>query len=202
MSVASSGCDQIAPKVGRPVILASASPWRRRLLKKHEIPVKIHPSHFAEKTHHESPRQLAVHNAQGKAREVAREYADAIVIGVDTIGVCGRTILLKPRDKKHARQMLQLLSGTTHRVISGLCLIDTKSGREISTAVTTRVTFRRLGSAELEAYLKSNQWRGKAGAYAIQARAKGFVKKIEGDITNVVGIPIPTVQKILMKIKN
>lgn len=141
-----------------------------------------------------------MHNACGKAKAVARLYKNAVVIGVDTIGVYRGKFLGKPANRGQAREMLKLLSGNTHRVISGLCLIDALTGRKIMTAVTTKVTFRKIGNRELEKYLDSGHWKGKAGSYAIQGRAKGFVKKIEGDVTNVVGLPILTLKKILQKL--
>jgi len=182
------------------LILASGSLWRRRLLKKHGIPCKVLLSRFEEHIHHQNPRTLVVHNASGKAVSVARHFKNAIVIGVDTVGVLSGRILGKPKNRQVARRMLRALSGTTHRVISGLCVIDTRTGKKITTAVTTKITFRKILPDELEKYLDSGHWKGKAGSYAIQGRAKGFVAKIDGDITNVVGLPIPTLKKILRKL--
>jgi septum formation protein len=184
----------------RKIILASASLWRRRLLKKHGIPCKVHISNFKEIKRHEKPELLVVHNACGKAEAVARHYKNAIVIGVDTIGVLKGKVIGKPKDREHAKRMIKTLAGTTHRVISGLCIIDTLSGKKIKTKAVTKVTFRKVSEAELEKYLDSNHWKGKAGAYAIQGRAKGFVAKIEGDFTNVVGIPVEILKKMLKRI--
>lgn len=179
------------------IILASASPWRRRLLERHGIRVKVQMSDFEEKKRHRDPRQLVLHNACGKALAVAKNNTGEIVIGVDTIGVYRNKILLKPVDRADAKRILQFLSGKTHRVITGLCVVAPL--KKYATAVETKVTFRKIGPAELERYLDSGHWKGKAGAYAIQGRAKGFVKKIEGDVTNVVGLPIKTLKKILAK---
>lgn len=189
--------DQGDMKKGQLIILASTSPWRRRLLAKSGIRVQVHSSGFRELRTHIKPAFLARYNAVGKAKEVARLYNNAIIIGVDTIGVLRGKIILKPDGRADAKRMLQSLSGRTHRVISGLCVINTATGKLMKTAVTTKVTFRVISEEELERYLDSGQWKGKAGAYAVQARAKGFVAKIEGDITNVVGVPIATLQKIL-----
>lgn len=185
----------------RSLILASASPWRRRLLKKHGIACKVKVSHFEEHVHHKNPRTLVMHNAFGKAFSVAKHFPNAIVIGVDTVGVLSGDILGKPKNRQAARKMLLRLSGTIHRVISGLCVIDTKVGKKITTAVTTRIIFRKIRPEELEKYLDSGHWKGKAGSYAIQGRAKSFVAKIDGDITNVVGLPIPILKKILKKLR-
>lgn len=113
------------------------------------------------------------------------------IIGVDTIGALGRKILLKPKDKSDARKMLLTLSDTTHYVITGLVLMNAHSGENYSAVVKTGVTFKKIAKVELEKYLDSNQWVGKAGSYAVQGRAKGFVEKIEGHASNVIGLPIP-----------
>jgi septum formation protein len=211
--------------IQREVVLASGSLWRRRLLKKKGIDCKVHVSRFEEQAEPQPPqsgarrgllkikcdrreqhfiigaKKLAAHNARGKAESVAKHHKNAIVIGVDTIGVYKNQILGKPADLSAARKMLQTLCGHTHRVISGLHVIDTVSGKHHSEVCITKVTFRKFTPEELEKYLKSNHWKGKAGAYAIQGRAKGFVEEIDGDITNVIGLPIETLQKILAKIK-
>ena len=186
-------------KVKYPIILASRSPWRKRLLRKHGIEVRIHVSNFEEMVKSARPRELVLHNAKGKARDVARYYKNAIVIGVDTIGVLGKHILGKPKNKSDERRMIKMLAGTAHKVISGLCVINTKTGKEISVVAVTKVVFRKIGAAELEKYLKSNHWSGKAGSYAIQGRAKGFVERIEGDVTNVIGLPMGVLKNILRK---
>lgn len=171
-------------------------------MKKHGIACKIHVSDFEEVLEHDTPRHVVIHNARGKAEKVAKHYEgkNMVIIGVDTIGVFGDKILTKPKGRADAKRMLQFLSGKKHRVISGLCVINAQTGKKISTAVTTKVVFRKVGEEELEKYLDSGQWKGKAGSYAVQGRAKGFVERMEGDITNVVGIPIETLKKILKKI--
>lgn len=179
------------------IILASRSPWRKRLLKKHGISCHIHASSFKELKHHRDPKFLVLYNAAGKAAEVAQHYKNAIIIGVDTIGVLGKWIIGKPRNRSEAKKMLMRLSSKMHRVISGLCVIDTKSGRKYSATVTTKVIFKKISPDSLNRYLQTNQWRGKAGAYAIQGAAKKFVSRIEGDLTNVIGIPIGCLKKIL-----
>lgn len=180
-------------------ILASASPWRKRLLKKHGIDARIHISHF-EEIKSGLPRDIVLYNACGKAAAVASHYKkNAIIIGVDTIGVLRGKILGKPEGREGARKMLRSMAGTTHRVISGLCVIDNETGEIFKTAVTTKITFNEISVAELEKYLDSGHWKGKAGSYAIQGRARKFLKKIDGDLTNVIGLPIPTLKKILGK---
>ncbi|MFA6521366.1 MAG: Maf family protein [Candidatus Gracilibacteria bacterium] len=185
--------------MNQPVILASKSPWRKRLLKKYGISAKVHVSNFDEIFKAKTPKDIVLHNAVGKAEFVAKHYKKGIIIGVDTIGVHKGKILTKPKDKDDARRMLGRLSGQTHEVISGVCVIDLATGKKYIFADTTKVIFNKIEKSELEKYLASNQWVGKAGAYAVQARAKKFVKKIDGDITNVVGIPMVKLKKIFIK---
>lgn len=181
----------------RSVILASRSLWRKRLLKKHGIDCRIHASKFKELKKHKNPRTLVLYNACGKAREVAKHYKNAIVIGVDTIGVLGKNIIGKPKNRCDARFILKKLFGRTHCIFSGLCVIDAGSGAMRKAVVMTKLTFKRVSAQDLEKYLATNQWRGKAGAYAIQGYAKKFVEKIEGSESNIVGIPVETLKKIL-----
>ncbi len=186
------------------LILASGSIWRKRLLKKHGFTVKVIVSDFDEIKKAQNPAFIPFYNAFGKAATVREKLVTEFkrshdktnlthtwIIGVDTIGAHGKKILLKPKNRADARKMLLSLSGTTHYVITGLVLMNAKTGVCYSTVVKTAVTFKDVKNDELERYLNSNQWVGKAGSYAIQGRAKGFVKKIDGDTSNVVGLPIP-----------
>jgi septum formation protein len=109
------------------------------------------------------------------------------VLGVDTIVACNGEVLGKPRDATDAERMLELLSGRTHEVVSGVCL-RTPAWEELHRA-TTRVTFRRLTPRDLAHYLASGEWQGRAGAYAIQGLGAGLIDGIEGDYLNVVGLP-------------
>lgn len=178
-----------------PVILASQSPWRKKLLARHGIFCKIQASGFCEIKSHSRPIELVRRNAIGKALAVAKHVKNATIIGVDTIGVLKGEILGKPRNREGARRMLKKLFGNTHRVITGLCVMNLY--KKFTAVVTTRVTFRKATSQELENYLDSGEWKGKAGSYAIQGRAKKFVQKIEGDVTNVVGVPIKRLKQLL-----
>ena len=123
-------------------------------------------------------------NALRKARSVEGE----LVLGVDTVVVLGGSIFGKPRDEGEARAFLRRLAGATHEVWSGLALIE--AGRERTGAAATRVRFRPLGQAQLDWYLASGEWRARAGGYAIQGRGAALVEWIEGDYTNVVGLPV------------
>lgn len=135
----------------------------------------------------------------GKAREVASRMKNAIVIGVDTIGVLHGKILGKPKNRQEAELMLKKVFGNTHKVITGLCVMNSHNNKMRTAVVATRVTFREVTPRELKDYLDSGEWKGKAGSYAIQGRAKKFVKKIEGDVTNVVGVPMKRLMGLLQK---
>jgi septum formation protein len=162
------------------LLLASTSPQRRAILTQLAIPFEV-----VAPAYDETPQGDPVEHAAGKARSVdGREWP---VLGVDTVVVRGREMIGKPRDADDALRILELLSGATHEVVSGLCL-RTAAWEELHSA-TTRVTFRALSPGEIESYLASGEWCERAGAYAIQGRGARFVERIEGDYLNVVGLP-------------
>lgn len=179
-----------------PLILASTSLWRKRLLQKHGYRVKSCESGFKEMKGGKDPKKLVLFNARGKAMAVFEQYPTAIIVGVDTVGWFKGKVLEKPKGRREAARMLSGLFGHTHQVITGLCVI--RGAQKIMHAETTRVTFRKVSPLELEAYLDSGEWKGKAGSYAIQGRAKKFVEKIDGELTNVVGLPVKVLEKMLM----
>ena len=143
--------------------------------------------------------RLARAKAEAARDQIAndKDIADAYVLAADTIVAVGRRILMKPRFMEEALATLQLLSGRNHRVLTGLCLI-TPDDRVRSKIVDTRVRFKRLSKEEIEAYIASREWRGKAGGYAIQGLAGCFVQKIVGSYTNVVGLPLTEVVNMLV----
>ncbi len=173
------------------LILASASPRRLDLLRQIGIePDAVIPAEIDETPGaKELPAALAPRLAECKARAVAEAHPGAWVLGADTVVGCGQRILPKPDDENAARQCLKLLSGRRHRVIGGICVVDPR-GRARSRRVVTAVTLKRLTPAETDAYLASGEWRGKAGGYAIQGRAGGFVTAVNGSYFNVVGLPL------------
>jgi len=146
-----------------------------------------------------TPRQFAVRLAERKARSVEHRVERGIILGVDTIVVVGRRILGKPEDPADARRMLKLLSGRTHQVISGICLLERPSGRCRLASEVSRVRFRRLAPQEIESYVATREPYDKAGAYAIQGQAGFFVERIEGDYFNIVGLPVARLLKLLEK---
>ena len=172
------------------LILASASPRRLDLLSQvGVVPAAVVPADIDETPRPgEQPRALARRLASEKAAAVARAHPDAFVLGADTVVACGRRSLPKPADAAEARGCLDLLSGRRHRVIGGVALVC-PGGRVLVRDSVTAVQFKRLSRAEVDMYLASGEWRDKAGGYAIQGLAALFVTSINGDYTNVVGLP-------------
>lgn len=183
-----------------PVILASASPRRaellRRLVRQFEIILgyadEFQPEHL-------SPSEACMLNAYRKARVIAKNFPDALVIGADTEVCLGRRVFGKPKDRAEAEQMLSDLEGKEHRVITGVCLIHLRLHRQRSFAERTRVTFKALGADEIVEYLDKISPLDKAGAYAIQEHGEMIVRKTEGSISNVVGLPVERLKKELRK---
>ena len=172
-------------------ILASASPRRLALLRQIGIePDLIEPSDVDEAPRPgELPRLYAARLATEKARNVAARHGDAVVLGADTVVACGRRLLPKTTDREAARACLELLSGRAHTVFGGLCVIDPE-GRAHDRLVATKVKFKRLECREIDDYLAGDEWRDKAGAYAIQGRAAAFVRGVNGSYSNVVGLAL------------
>ena len=147
----------------------------------------------------DSPARYAVACAKAKALSVAERAGTGIVIGVDTVVVCGKQIMGKPRSKADARRMLNLLSGRAHSVISGVTVVRMPGRRILTAAETTAVTFRKLGEAEIEEYVAGPEPYDKAGAYGIQEHAGIFVSRVSGCLMNVVGLPVPLLLRLLEK---
>ena len=183
---------------GRPkLVLASGSPRRLALLNQAGIePDSLEPADIDEMPlRGELPRTLAVRLAREKAARVQErvrlqdEMKDSYILAADTVVALGRRILPKPELLEEAASCLRMLSGRTHRVYTGLCLITPKDSVK-TRLVETRVRFKRLSDQEVENYLASGEWRNKAGGYAIQGLAGTFVAKLVGSYTNVVGLPL------------
>lgn len=172
-------------------VLASASPRRLALLKQVGIvPDRVDPADVDEAPRkRERPVQLAQRLAELKAVTVAQRHEGAWVLGADTVVACGHRNLPKPSDEVDARNCLTLLSGRRHRVLGGVSLVDPE-GKVHNRHVNTIVTFKRLERDEIDDYLLSGEWRGKAGGYAIQGLAARFVKAVNGSYSNVVGLPL------------
>ncbi len=182
------------------IILASASPRRKELLAQIGLKFAVESSEYQEEMHPElTPQQLARFFSREKAQAVARRHGNALVIAADTFGVFRGKIVGKPHTAAEARDMLTMLNGKMHTVITGFTIIDTETNRTISRSVATRVYFRRLTAAEINAYVKSQEPLDKAGAYAIQGLGSVIVKRIEGDYYNVIGLPLCALVQSLKK---
>ena len=179
-----------------PLLLASTSPQRRAILEQLGIPFDVVAPEYEE---HDPPEadavQLVRAHAAGKARSVAAQAGDRPVLGVDTAVVLGGRIFGKPTDAADAERMLETLSGETHVVVSGLCLVT--PGWELVEHDSTRVSMRPLTPRDLASYIAHGEWDGRAGGYAIQGRGATLVEEIEGDYLNVVGLPAALLVRIL-----
>ena len=179
-----------------PLLLASRSPQRRAILEQLGIPFDVvepryeeHAPELADAT------EVVREHAEGKARSVAAAAGERPVLGVDTEVVLDGLIFGKPAGATEAEEMLEELSGKTHVVMSGLCLLT--PAWEVVEHEGTRVTFRELTPRDLAAYIATGEWEGRAGAYAIQGRGAGLVCAIEGDYLNVVGLPAALLVRLL-----
>jgi nucleoside triphosphate pyrophosphatase len=174
-----------------PLVLASASPRRLDLLRQVGLePAEIDPADIDESPGAgELPRAYAVRMARAKLAAVACRHRGAIVLAADSVVACGRRILPKAETEAEARACLVLLSGRRHRVLGGLA-VGRPDGTVRTRLVETVVRFKRLEAAEIDDYLQSGEWRGKAGGYAIQGRAARFVAFLSGSYSNVVGLPL------------
>jgi septum formation protein len=179
-----------------PLLLASTSPQRRAILEQLAIPFDVVAPRYEE----EDPPvgdavALVRRHAREKSKSVVDEAGDRPVLGVDTAVVLDGRIYGKPSDAADAERMLEDLAGKTHLVVSGLCLVT--PGWEVVDHESTRVTFRELDARDLAAYIATNEWEGRAGAYAIQGRGAAIVRRIEGDYLNVVGLPAALLVRLL-----
>jgi len=174
-----------------PLILASASPRRVDLLNQINItPTKIIPADINETPlKSEKPKNLALRLSQEKALHIAKNNPNAYVLAADTVVACGQIILDKAETEPDARLFLQKLSHRRHQVHGGITLI-TPSGETISRHCETLVQFKHLSPQDINDYITSNEWNGKAGGYAIQGFAATFIKNMAGSYSNVVGLSL------------
>jgi septum formation protein len=181
------------------LILASRSPRRRELLRQAGFDFDVRPSSVEETASPgETPEEFARRAAREKALEVAASAPpESLVLGADTVVVAEGEILGKPANAPDAARMLRLLSGVTHRVITGVCIVRAPDRVEALAHETTFVTFRSLDNDELQDYLAGGEPFDKAGAYGIQGLASKFVTRVEGCYFNVVGLPVALVYELL-----
>lgn len=182
----------------KPFILASASPRRVQLLEQIGLkPKKILPADIDEDPKkQELPAELAKRLSKSKARKIANINPDKFIIAADTVVALGRKILPKAETEQEARSCLNLLSGKKHHVYGGICII-TDTGKTITRLCNTSVKFKKLSVEEIETYIKSDEWHGKAGGYALQGLAASYITNISGSYSNVVGLSLFDVSQIL-----
>jgi septum formation protein len=179
-----------------PLLLASTSPQRPAILAQLGIPFEVAPPRYEEADDAGGdPVALVREHARGKARSVAVEPGERPVLGVDTEVVCDGRAYGKCATAEEAAEMLSALAGRTHEVVSGLCLVS-PAWEELHHDVT-RVTFRPLTPRDIAVYVAADEWRGRAGAYAIQGVGAALVSRIEGDYLNVVGLPVALLVRLL-----
>lgn len=183
------------------IILASSSPRRRELLDRAGIAFRViepDPSAECGICSRETPPEMVARLAYQKAANVIGKVSDGLVIACDTVAECRGLVLGKPNDREHARQMLSRLRGRPHAVYSGLCLWDKETARRSIRVGISRLTMQSITDSELEEYLDSEQWIGKAGAFGFQDGPK-WIELVEGSATNVVGLPMELLAKMLIE---
>jgi septum formation protein len=181
------------------LVLASASPRRADLLRAAGIPFEIFPVTVDERfCPGERPEDAVARLAEAKATAAAAAHPDAIVLGADTTVVISGEALGKPADDQDARRMLELLSGRTHEVLTGMCLQG--HGRRLRHVEPSRVRMAMLGDAEIGWYIATGEPADKAGAYAVQGLASRFIEGIDGSYSNVVGLPVSRVYQLLKEL--
>jgi septum formation protein len=180
------------------LILASSSPRRQSLLAEAGYVFEVVPSDIDEEDVPAGllPSGVAEHLAYEKARAVAERFPEDVVLGADTVVAFGDQLLGKAKDADDARRILELLSGTTHLVISGVAVIFKSAGFERRTRVLSAVRMRQMSRDAIERYIATNDWVGKAGAYGIQD-SDPFVSRLTGSHTNIVGLPMDVTKRLL-----
>jgi septum formation protein len=188
------------------LVLASASPRRHDLLRAAGIAFEVHPTDIPEiPDPGEKPEALAERLAREKAHAIAPHHPNDYILGADTVVIVGDEILGKPLDQNDAARMLRSLSSKTHHVITAVCLLGPRhDGKhtpefEDTRSETTKVTMTAITDQEIRAYVETGEPMDKAGAYAIQGIASRWIPCIEGDYSNVVGLPVSLVYRMLQQ---
>ena len=180
------------------IILASKSPRRREILENTKVRFSIKESQIDETIKlNESPKDTVKRLAYEKAYDVAQKNKDKLVIGADTIVALDNEVLGKPKDKEEAYQMIKKLSNKTHKVITGISLINISHGMVVNDYVVSLVTFKDLSEDSIKDYINTNESLDKAGAYGIQGYGALLVDNIQGDYFNIVGLPISKLSDLL-----
>lgn len=189
----------------KPLILASQSPRRSALLAEAGIPfAAVSPLYDEPATDgfHPDPAAFAESISYQKAASLADAYPDRIILAADTVVALGNEIFGKPTDVHDARRILQALIGATQQVITGVTLLHPAAKRHLTRHDVTHVTMRRMSQQEFDDYLANGDWEGKAGAYGIQGEADKFVERCDGSYSNVVGLPIELVWRMIAEFES
>ena len=182
-------------------ILGSGSPRRKELLGEIISDFSVVVSDAEEiKSHPDGPLCLVMENARLKATSVSFQYPDKWILGADTLVFLGERVLGKPKDREDASAMLRFLSGKTHQVSTGLCIINKGGGYEKTEVETSDVTFKEIGESTIQQYFQAVNPLDKAGGYAIQTRADLIIEKFEGSHSNVVGLPVEMLRNWLAEL--
>jgi len=188
---------------GKKFVLGSSSPRRAELLRKAGISFEVVvPENINEEQISADPVSHVLELSRKKAENVAKKVRDSIILGADTIVVLDGEILGKPKDSDEAFKMLKKLSGMEHKVYTGISLVDKDKGRVLSGYQLTKVKFNQLKDKEIKDYIDTGEPLDKAGAYGIQGMGNFLVEKIEGDLDNVIGLPLRKLEELLIKIRN
>lgn len=188
---------------GKRFILASTSPRRTELLRKEGINFEVVvPENINEEQVSADPASHVLELSKKKAENVAKKVRDSIILGADTIVVLDGEILGKPKDSDEAFKMLKKLSGKEHEVYTGISLVNKEKGKVLSGYQLTKVKFNQLKDEEIKDYIDTGEPLDKAGAYGIQGMGNFLVEKIEGDLDNVIGLPLRKLEELLIKIIN
>lgn len=164
--------------------------------------VVVVPENINEEQVSSDPVSHVLELSRKKAENVAKKVRDSIILGADTIVVLNGEILGKPKDSEEAFKMLKKLSGKEHKVYTGISLVDKKEGKTLSGYQLTKVKFNQLKDKEIKDYIDTGEPLDKAGAYGIQGMGNFLVEKIEGDLDNVIGLPLRKLEELLIKIRN
>jgi len=187
------------------IYLASTSPRRRDLLRRLGLRFHVMTPSASEEPDAvglkagSTPARYAVACARAKALSVAERIGAGLIIGVDTVVVCGKKTLGKPRSRAEARKMLNMLSGRTHSVVSGVAVVRIPEREVLTASENTEVSFRKLSADEIERYIAGPEPYDKAGGYGIQEQAGIFVSRVSGCLLNVIGLPVPLLFDLLRK---
>ncbi len=187
------------PLLPKPLILASSSPQRKKLLAKLNIPFKIIPSNVSENTREKNPRKMVLKLALKKALFIAKKKKEYWVLGADTTVVCKGKIIGKPRNSKDSRRILEFLNGQKHKVYTGVAMVLDGGKTIFKTASVTRLKTRKLGEKELSSLAGKHM--DKAGSYAVQDREDPFIESVDGPLDNVIGLPLDVVKALIQKSK-